>query len=117
MALLLLAQALLEQPAQLVEVERLEQLALLVGELAPRRVVGEPVEQLLGDLQRLDLDALEVRGERDVERVEVLLAVHQERARDVVEAVERGVVQAARQRLATASASCAPTFTSRSRSS
>src|SRR5262249_15329804 len=91
-ALALLLQALLEATARLGEVERLEELALLVGELAARRVVLEPVEELLGDLQRLDLDAVEVAGEGGVEGVEVLLAMHTQCARHLVEPIERGLM-------------------------
>src|SRR5262249_32337928 len=94
-----LAQSLLQPSPRLLQVERLEERALFVGQLAARRRLLEPVEQLLGDLQRFDLDAVEVGGEGGVEGGEGLLAMDAEGAGDVVEAVERGFVEVASQRL------------------
>ena len=45
------------------------------------------------------LDAFEVRKEGLIEGVELALGVHQERPGDVVEAIQRGVVQARLERL------------------
>src|SRR5690606_14597924 len=73
---------------------------LLVAQLAALRLgLAQPLGQLVVQALDADLDALEVRREGLVEVVEVPLAVHQERARDVVEALEGGLVQAARERL------------------
>ena len=76
-ALLLLAQALLEQLLQLLEIEALGQRALFGRELVELELgVLEPLEQLFRELDVLALDALELGEERLVEGVEVRLAVH-----------------------------------------
>ena len=97
MPLLLLAEALLEEATQLVEVERLERRQLLGRQVPAHLRIAEPVFELLHELERFAFDALEGREECLVERVEIGLAVDAERASHVVEAVERAVVEAHRQ--------------------
>ena len=94
MALLLLAEALLEEAPQLLGVDGLERGEILGAELAARLRVLEPLLELVQDLHAGDLDPAGSGGERLVERVEVLLAVDEERTRDVVKALERAIVEA-----------------------
>src|SRR3954451_17382051 len=95
----LLGEPLAELPSHVLEIEGFQELPLLRSQLAHRSRIGEPVEDLLRDLQRVVRDAAKIVGERAVEGVEILLAVYAERSGDAVEAVERGLVQASRQRL------------------
>ena len=60
------------------------------------QAIADAVDELL---EALGLRTTEVRGERIVERVEVRLAVNQDRAGHVIEAVERAVVHSGRERL------------------
>jgi hypothetical protein len=94
--LFLLAQALLEKALQLGEIEGLEQRALFVGELGALGGILQPCQELVGDCLGVGVDAAKVGGERYVERVEVCLAVDEDRACEEVEAVERAVVEAHR---------------------
>ena len=94
----LLAHALLEQPPQLLEVQRLERRQLLGGQVLSHLGVAQPLLELPRQLERLALDTAEAREEGLVEGVEVGLAVDAERASHVVEPVERAVVQAHLQR-------------------
>src|SRR5690606_22294294 len=93
-ALLLLGEALLEEAAELGRIERLEHGPLLVGEEREPRRIGEPALDLVGDHEAEALDALEGGPEGLVEGVELGLGVHEERARDVVEALEGALVHA-----------------------
>src|SRR5262249_27623348 len=86
---LLLAEPLLEEPAQLFHVDRLEHGELLRRQIATLEWVGKPLLDLVEEFQARGLNAAKVAEERLVERVEVCLAVHAERARDVIETVER----------------------------
>jgi hypothetical protein len=61
-------------------------------------------------------DAAEVLREHHVEVVEVLLAVHEQRAGDLVEALQRALVEAQGEARARLTASCAPTGSFRLRS-
>jgi len=87
--LILFGEPLLEEFAKLVEVQVLDELALLVGEFA-HVFFGllQPVPKLVLELLGFDLDALEEREERFIERIEMSLTVNHHRAGDVVEAVE-----------------------------
>src|SRR5262249_6567166 len=92
---LLLAQALLGELLQRLAIPLLEQLELFWRQRGLALLCFlEPVEQLRVQIERRALDAFEVLRERLVERVEVRLAVYEQRARDPVKAVERAVVQA-----------------------
>src|SRR5690606_20604415 len=95
--LLLLAEALLEEAAQFVHVERLQGALLLLAEENEAGGVAKPLFDFLDELDGRDLDAAEVGGEGLVEGVEVGFTVHEERASHVVEAVERVLVQAHRE--------------------
>ena len=88
MPALLLRQALLEGLHQLVEAaQRLDLRLLLVGEQLLGEL-GQPVGRDLGREALVDLlEALEHVAEHPIELVEVLLVLHQRRARQVVEAV------------------------------
>ena len=97
-ALALLAQALFEQLTQRIHVHALEQGALLGGQILEFFRIGEPRLDLARDHEARLLDAAKVRGEGLVERIELGLAVHQERARHVIKAVEAAVVDTGRQR-------------------
>ena len=93
MTLLLLAQPLLEQVAQLVEVERLQGLALLRGQALALARILEPRSQLVRQRQRVGLDALEVGQERLVEGVVLGDVLDAQRPRQLVEPVERRLVE------------------------
>src|SRR5690606_16067828 len=67
--------------------------------LLPVRGIREPRFELLDELQVLRLDALEVREESLVELVEIALAMNADRPCQVVEAVERALVEAEGERL------------------
>ena len=85
--------------AQLLEIERLERLALLLGQPVQRTRVGEPLGELFGELQRVDVDILEVGEERLVVGVVQRDVLDAQRAAQLIEPVERAVVQAERHRL------------------
>ncbi|CAM2160920.1 hypothetical protein PT2222_90138 [Paraburkholderia tropica] len=89
-ALLLLVEQLLEAFHELVEPAHRFDLRALLG----REVAFEPLlEPVLGNLERLRrllLDAAEIRAERLIEAVEILLVLHERHAREKVEVVERG---------------------------
>lgn len=97
--LFLLFQALFEAAHDLFEIEVLDGVALFLGQLAHLDRVLQPIEELLRDGLRLDVNALEMGCEREVEVVEVALRVDEDRARDVVEAVEGRAVEIGRERL------------------
>src|SRR5215831_5837670 len=81
---LLLGEPLGEAAAQLFHVEGLDERALFRGELGPPRHVGEPRQDLLGDLVPRARGAAKVPREGEVERVEVRFAMNQDRAREKV---------------------------------
>ena len=97
--LLLLLEALLEELPQRLGVEVLEHLELLGREALAHLRIAQPLFELLRELRRLRLHALEAREVRLVEGVEVRLGVDADRAGHVIEAVERAVVQAHLERL------------------
>ncbi len=92
-ALLLLLHPLFEELPERLHVDRLEHLALFVGELAPVPRISEPLVELLQEVRPHPLDPAEVMAEGLIEGVEVALPVHAERAGHVVEAVEGAVVE------------------------
>ena len=92
-ALLLLPDPLLEEPHQLLEVEVLHGGDLLRAEIQQPLGLLQPAQDLLVELRRLDLHALEVVGEDPIEQVVLGLALDQQGAGDVVEGREVGVVQ------------------------
>ncbi len=98
--LVLFGEAFFEELAKLVEVQILHELTLLVRELA-HVFFGllQPIPKLVLELLGFDLDALEKRQERFVERVEVRFAVNHHRAGNVVKPVERAVMEPRLQRL------------------
>src|SRR5882724_8751903 len=97
---LALLQKPLPQPlARLSQVEPLQDLLLQLGELPLGRGLLEPLQELVGERQRVVGDAAEVVRECPVEGVQVLLAVHAERPGHLVEAVQRPLVQPEPQRL------------------
>jgi hypothetical protein len=92
--LLLLAQSLLEQAQELIQAKVLEHRELLGGEVLSSLWITQPFVELFHQVERLGLDAAKAREEGLVEGVEVGFIMHAEGARDVVETVERAVVQA-----------------------
>ena len=92
----LLGEALLEEPLQRLEVEVVEQRRqgppLLVGQARQGERVGEPVPDLVGDLDRR-LDALEAGRERLVVLVVERLGLDEDAAR---QRVERSRLESAR---------------------
>src|SRR5262249_55552932 len=91
-------EALLEAAQHLLQIELLDGPPLLLAERAHPDRVLEPVEELLGDLLGLHVDATEVGGEGHVEVVEVGLGVNEQGAGHVVEAGERRLVEPLRDR-------------------
>src|SRR5256885_14189563 len=85
MPLVLLGQSLTQPLADLLQIELLEDLALLVGQLPARARVQKPLQDFFRDLQRVVGHAAEVVRESAVEGVEVLLAMHAERPGHPVE--------------------------------
>ena len=90
MASPLFLQPLAVEIAQLLQPEALQKLPLFLGELSG---IGEPGEQLLGELQRLALDALKHLQKGRVEGVIVAYVLHAQGPREVIEAVQRRVVE------------------------
>ena len=86
---LLFLQALLERLQQLVEpAHRFDALAVLLGQVAQEFLLQPFLGDLAADVEDA-FDALEVRAEREVEAVEVLLVLDEGEARQRVEVVER----------------------------
>ena len=97
MALLLLVEQLLEALAEFVQVERLELRALLIGQLARQFRLGQPLQQLIADVEVV-LDTHEERGEGAVVVVEVRLPLDHQATGQVVEDVQVRPAVADRQR-------------------
>src|SRR5438445_735263 len=91
--LALLGEASAQPLARFDEIDPLEQLALQLRELPLRGGLLQPLQQLVGERERIVGYAAEVMRERAIEGVQVLLAVHTKRTRDLVEAVQRSPVQ------------------------
>jgi hypothetical protein len=97
-ALLLVAELLLEAADELFQIERLEHLEEIRERHLARGALLEPLLDRLGDPGRGLQPAEELR-EREVVRVEERLRLHERRAREVVEAGERFAREAARDAL------------------